>query len=90
MNDSYAYGAFLAQLQHTLTKMMQEINRGFRETTAQLNSIPITRAEAIELRLMTLYEERIARERRIGLAYVKREVNRVRRELGLDEIKSLR
>lgn len=84
---AYQYGVVLGQLDAAAKRMFQEIGAGLAGARTRQRyglSGPLTDDQAEALQVV-LYRDRIARERVKGLAFVRAEARRVRRELGLTD-----
>lgn len=81
---AYQYGVVLGTLQRGVEQMFQQIAEGMRAaTTAPTRRTPEQREALREL----AYRRRIAAEREAGLRFVRLEAARVRRELGLPQVR---
>lgn len=79
------YGAFLGAWKRAMENFAKELMEGFRLGYSPSNRLTPEQQDArVEMRAQAAYKRRVEHERQVGLAFVRNEARRVRRELGLD------
>lgn len=84
ISEAKAYGMYLGALQGAMQRFAQEVTEGFK-----LGLTPPERLtpEQLEKRRERLYVSKVQNERTFGRLYVIREVDRIRKELGLPPLR---
>ena len=85
LTPAQEYGATLGSMKRGMETMMRQILEGFKLGYSPESALtPEQLEQRRELKRERLYQMRINHERDLGRAFVRNEVRRVRRELGLD------
>lgn len=85
LTPAQEYGATLGAMKRGFEEMARQILEGFKLGYSPPQKLTPEQMEVrVETRAKAAYQRRIEHERQVGLAFVRNEVRRVRRELGLD------